>query len=263
MTDIFASLRSAIQTARRGRPLLLLLDYDGTLVEIAPRPELAIPSPELLALLARLAAQPYLKVMVVSGRPLEDLQQLLPLPGLDFLASHGGEAFISGRLHPLPVAAAYQQELTRWRQQLQENLLPFQGWWLEDKPLGFALHYRQLPPEQKYEFLNVLAKWQEQPRQAAGLQLLPGKKVLEILPRGVSKGAAIQEILLLPGFIELFPIYLGDDFTDESAFQILAHRGLTIKVGPPTDQTAASYFLPDPNAVRHFLTGLTFPLEEL
>ena len=86
-----------------GGRCLLFFDYDGTLVEIAPRPELARPTPEVLELLSRLAAQEDLKVMVVSGRPLRDLQELLPVPGLDFLGSHGGEAFIGGCLHRLLV----------------------------------------------------------------------------------------------------------------------------------------------------------------
>ena len=86
--------------------------------------------------------------------------------------------------------------------------------------------------------------------------------MLEILPHGVSKGAAIQEILSLPGFFGFFPIYLGDDITDESAFRVLQGQGLTIKVGRPETETAASHFLPDPEAVRHFLALLAAPLED-
>jgi trehalose 6-phosphate phosphatase len=262
MTDFYGPLRLEIQARRRGRPLLFLLDYDGTLVEIAPRPELARPTPELLELLIRLVAQRDLKVMVVSGRPLRDLQELLPVPGLNFLGSHGGEAYISGCLHPLQVAAADDEELARWRKWLGERLQPFRGWWLEDKPFGFALHYRQVPAEHADEFIEILGRWQEQLRQEGRFQLLAGKKVLEILPLGVSKGLAIQEILLLPGFFGVFPIYLGDDITDESAFRILQGQGLTIKVGRPGTETAASHFLPDPESVQHFLALLAAPLED-
>ena len=262
MTDFYGPLRSEIKARRRGRPLLLLLDYDGTLVEIAPRPELARPTSELLELLRRLMAQRDLKVMVVSGRPLRALQELLPVPGLNFLGSHGGEAYISGRLHPLQVAAADNEELHRWCNRLGERLQPFRGWWIEDKPLGFALHYRQVPAEHADEFIRILERWQEQLRQKGGFQVLAGKKVLEILPPGVSKGAAIQEILLLPGFFGVFPIYLGDDITDESAFHILQDQGLTIKVGRPGTETVASHFLPDPEAVQHFLAFLAVPLED-
>ncbi len=115
MTDFHTPLGSAIQARRRGQPLLLFLDYDGTLVEIASRPELARPTSELIELLSRLTARPDLKVMMVSGRPLWELQELLPVPGLDFLGSHGGEAFISGHLHLLQAAAVESQELFHWR----------------------------------------------------------------------------------------------------------------------------------------------------
>ena len=176
MTDFYGPLRLEIQARRRGRPLLLLLDYDGTLVEIAPRPELARPTPELVELLIRLTAQGDLKVMVVSGRPLRDLQELLPVPGLNFLGSHGGEAYISGRLHPLQVAAADDEELCRWRNRLGESLRPFRGWWIEDKPFGFALHYRQVPAEDADEFIGILGRWREQLRHEETLSAPGGEK---------------------------------------------------------------------------------------
>ncbi len=263
MIDIRTSPGSAIKARHQGQPLILFLDYDGTLVEIAPLPELARPSPELLELLGELAAQEEVKVMVVSGRPLRDLQELLPVPGLDFLGSHGGEAFVSGRPCLLQTATIDRDELLHWRNRLVARLQPFQGWLIEDKPLGFAIHYRQVPPEQTYEFIGALGRWKEQLRQAGLFQILGGKKVQEILPLGVSKGTAIQEILtLLPGTTSFFPVYVGDDVTDESAFQILRGQGLTIKVGHPGTKTAASHFLPDPEAVRHFLALLASSLED-
>lgn len=263
MADFYVPLVCALQERRQGRSLLLLLDYDGTVVEIAPHPKLARPTLELLKLLGRLAAREDRKVMVVSGRPLRDLQELLPVPGLDFLGSHGGEALIGGRLRYLPVTPADLQELYRWRTRLVWMLRPIQGWWLEDKPQGFALHYRNLPEQHAYEFSGILGRWKEQLGKLECFQLLEGKKVLEILPRGVSKGSAIREILLLPQFFDFFPVYAGDDSTDESAFLVLRGQGITIKVGHPGAGTAASHSLPDPEAVRHFLTILAFPLEDL
>jgi trehalose-6-phosphatase len=102
MTEFQASIRSAVQTRRQGRFLLILLDYDGTLVEIAPHPELARPTPELLEVPGRLVSQADRKEMVVSGRPLRDLEELLPVPGLNLPGSHGGEIFIAGQPCALP-----------------------------------------------------------------------------------------------------------------------------------------------------------------
>ncbi|MBI4643420.1 MAG: hypothetical protein HY743_06735 [Deltaproteobacteria bacterium] len=108
-----------------------------------------------------------------------------------------------------------------------------------------------------------MRRWREQLQQERGFQVLAGKKVLEILPLSVSKSAAIQEILLLPGFLGFFPIYLGDDITDESAFLLLQGRGMTIRVGGSRNRTAASHYLPDTKAVRHFLALLAVPPEDL
>jgi trehalose 6-phosphate phosphatase len=93
-------------------------------------------------------------------------------------------------------------------------------------------------------------------------QVLLGKKVVEILPQGVSKGAAIQKILLFPRFSGLFPIYLGDDVTDETAFQALQGRGLTVKVGDTAGVSAAALSLANPQQVRHFLDLLVKQLED-
>jgi trehalose 6-phosphate phosphatase len=84
---------------------------------------------------------------------------------------------------------------------------------------------------------------------------------MEILAQGISKGAAIQEILLLHGYSEHFPIYLGDDVTDESAFQVLQGRGLTAKVGVGRAATAATHSLANSTEVRQFLAILATRLE--
>ncbi len=262
MADLLTRLVSTVQNQRRIQPLLLLLDYDGTLVETAPWPELARPTPELLELLSRLTAQGDLKVAVVSGRPLRELRELLPIPGLDLLGSHGGEALIADRLQFPQGAAIDFNGLALWRNRLARRLKPFRGWWIEDKPQGFALHYRQVPEEQSHEFIETLERCRERLRQEGGFQLLAGKKVLEILPLDVSKGAAIQEILALPGFQGFFPVYIGDDITDESAFQALGGRGLAIRVGGSRNRTEASYYLPDTKMVRNFLALLAASPED-
>lgn len=256
MTRELDSLVAMVLTRKQNRGLLLFLDYDGTLVEIAPRPELATPSPELLGLLARLAARPGWAVVVVSGRPLKDLLALLPIPGLNYLGSHGGEGLIQGRPWTLQGLAVNPQELGKLKRQVSEDLKGLSGWWLEDKPLGFALHYRQASALEEAGLMAALTPWLAQVARQGRYQILPGKKVVEILPTGVTKGAALQEVLVSSGFIESFPVYLGDDFTDESVFQMLADKGLTIKVGRSDFGTAAAYSLARPAAVREFLARL-------
>ncbi len=262
MTPGFDSLLAAVAAVPQAQGLLLFLDYDGTLVEIAERPELARPPQELLPLLTCLASQPDLALVVVSGRPLADIQKLLPVPSLNYLGSHGAEGLIGGKSWTLKVGAGSSEEQEELQRQLTSQLADLTGWWLETKPLSFALHYRQAEPEEEVGIFKVLGPWLDQVSRAGRHQILRGKKVVEILPRGVSKGAAVQEILLFPGFSEHFPVYLGDDVTDESAFQVLQGRGLTAKVGVGTGATAATYSLAHPAQVRQFLALLAAHLED-
>jgi len=261
MDQKIESLIAAAKALLKDRKLLLLLDYDGTLVEIAPRPELALPTQELIHVLGRLASLPGLDLVVVSGRPLKDLVELLPISGLNYLGSHGAEGLIRGEPWTLKADGDSREEQEELQRQLAGKLADLSGWWLETKPLGFALHYRQAKSEEAVRVFQVLEPWLDQMGRAGPYQILRGKKVVEILPQGVSKGAAIQEILRFPGFSGHFPVYLGDDVTDESAFKVLQGRGLTVKVGVGQAATAASYSLDHPAEVRQFLTRLASQLE--
>jgi trehalose-phosphatase len=254
-------LIAAAEALPKDKQLLLLLDYDGTLVEIAPRPEMARPTQELIHVLKRIVSLPSLALVVVSGRSLRNLRELLPIPELNYLGSHGAEGLIAGESWPLKVDTGYEEEREEIQRQLIGELANLRGWWLETKSTGFALHYRQARPNEEERIISVLESWLAQVDRSGHHQILRGKKVVEILPLGVSKGAAIREILLFPGFSDHFPVYLGDDITDESAFQVLQGRGLTIKVG--TGVTAATYFLPHPAAVRQFLALVVNRLEDL
>lgn len=256
MTQDIVDLVALVWAQKQTRGLLLLLDYDGTLVEIAPRPELAQPPPELLEILERLVVRPGYAVFVVSGRPLKELQELLPGPGLNYIGSHGGEGQICGEPWVLKAENGPTRELEELQRELACHLSGRVGWWLETKSWGFALHYRQADPEQETQIMAALTPWMDQVSRQGCYQVLRGKKVVEILPQGISKGAAIQAILAMHCFSGFFPIYFGDDHTDESAFQILKGRGLSVKVGEKGPATAAGHFLAHPPEVRQFLSKL-------
>ncbi len=209
---------------------VFLLDYDGTLAEIAPRPEEARPYsgvPELLAALAR-----RYPVYLVTGRRVGDLERLLPVPGLRAYGVHGlEEGTLFGQVRArVPEAALVGLELAR------ERLPRLPGLRVEDKELAIALHYRGAPDEAGLEAaLRRLAE--ELP---PGLEALWGKKVLEIRPRGFGKGRVAREIA--GRFPDRTPVVLGDDATDEEMFRALP-EAVTVKVGP--GPTAARYRLPD------------------
>ncbi|GGN01405.1 trehalose 6-phosphate phosphatase [Thermus composti] len=219
---------------------VFFLDYDGTLAPIAERPESAFPHPEALRVLRALMERH--PVYVVTGRRVKDLEPLLPLPGLRVVGGHGlEEGTLFGEVRPLfPVDLG----------PLRARLPSCPGVRVEDKGFALALHYRGAEDEEKARAcLEAWLKKAEGLFKALGLEALPGKKVLELKPKGVDKGQAVLRLLKRhPGHT---PIYIGDDTTDEAAFQALRGQGLTFKVGE--GPTAAQGRLRDVEEVLTYL----------
>ena len=209
----------------------VFLDFDGTLVEIAPRPdavEVARGLPELLYKLARLLEG---RLAIVSGRSLADLDRHLgPLP-VAMAGSHGGEMRDAGRAAvqslaaplPLPVAEA-----------VRAVAADHGGLLVEAKPSSIAIHYRDRPR----------AEADVQARTGAiaathGLATKHGKMVSELVMPGADKGSAINRFMMLAPFSGTRPIFVGDDVTDEDAFRaVLQYDGGGILVGPERETAA-------------------------
>lgn len=217
---------------------LFVLDYDGTLAEIAERPHLATPHPGVPALLAELDREHPLAIL--TGRQVEDLGTLLDVPGLRVIGVHGIESgSIGGEVRTL-VPDAVLAELER----LRSDLPTVAGLQVEDKSAAIALHYRNAPDPDAAE--QDLRSWSE--RVPDGLEALWGKRVLEVRPRGYDKGRATER--LMAEHPERTPVVIGDDTTDEEAF-VAVRAGVTVKVGP--GETAARYRLDDVEAVVAYL----------
>jgi len=240
---------------RDAAKLWLGLDYDGTLVPIAARPEDARPTPALLSLLVQLARLPFVKVVVVSGRPLADLCALLSVPGITYVGTHGLEIrTATGETRSLMPAGAFTMVMARLRREIETTIAGHPGVLLEDKRSMLALHYRLASEEDgELAVAQFLITVQAYQRRGVALEVLHGKKVVEVRPVGVNKGKAVQS-LLERGDHTILPLYVGDDVTDEDAFQALNGRGLTILVADPPRRTAAQYYLRHPEEVSYFLS---------
>lgn len=236
----------------------LFLDYDGTLANFSPNPDVIQPDDELIDLLSRLTDHPHLHTAIVSGRRLGHIQALVPIKGIWLAGTYGIEMRTPDgcRLDMLPydtVRPIIEQIKPDWQVLLQDN----QNFYLEDKGWSLAIHGR-FAPEKEAE--KILAK----ARQIANkhmvqnmLHLLGGNKFLEVCPIIAAKTKAIEYIMKnepVPGSI---PVYIGDDDKDELAFStILEHGGIPIVVASEERTTQAGYRLASPQHVRAWLEDL-------
>lgn len=216
--------------------VFLFLDYDGTLVPIAGTPDRAVPPPELLRLLRRLVGRDGLRLAVISGRDLKDLQTLLPVPGLYLTAGHGALIQAPGA-PPQALVRADRAGLDRLARETRALVSGESGFLVEPKAFSLAFHYRLADPARVEPVLAAFTALREEHCPAPDWELIPGRKVVEVRPVGVNKGTAVQHLLAAwPG---AYPVYLGDDVTDEDAFRALSGRGLTILVADTPRPTAA------------------------
>lgn len=253
-----ASITTDVETrCQAAARLLVCLDYDGTLVPIAARPEDARPTSTVFRLVSQLVQAPDIEVAIVSGRPLATLRALLPIPGVSYVGTHGLEVCTgTGEFLSFLPPGAFSTILTQLRMQAENLITDVPGVFVENKGQAFALHYRLAQPEIERqlvaEFLSLVRGYQGK---GIALEVLQGKKVLEVHPVGVNKGKAVQ-FLLQSYDHTILPLYIGDDATDENAFRVLNKRGVTILVADPPRRTSAQYLLRNPEEVWHFLTRL-------
>lgn len=223
------------------------LDVDGTLIDLAERPDAVQVDAALLDLIAHLHRASGGAVALVSGRALSDLDQRLGMLRVPLAGQHGLERRdTAGRLwiHTAPPAAKFTM-----MQVLAPVLARHPGLLLEDKGLTLALHYRRAPHLADYarRLMRRLAH-----EAGTALEVQHGKCVAEIKPAGIDKGSAVTEYLAEPPFQGRRPVFIGDDLNDEHAFaEVNKLDGVSIKVGKGASD--ARFRLQDVAAVRRWL----------
>jgi trehalose-phosphatase len=246
----------------RAKHVVLFCDYDGVLAPIAARPQEARLEQGMKDLLTKLRDSARVLMGIISGRALEDLMNQVGIERLTYAGNHGLE--ISGpRVQILhPAAEPARERLRILYDAMRAALQPFPGALVEDKQLGFAVHYRLTKPEDVERITDLFHRIVA-PAQREGLvRVTTGKFLLEVRPDVAwDKGRAILWLLRALCGSEwrknVLPIYIGDDVTDEDAFRALRHSGIAVHVGPPpADGTAAQYRLESPSDVAVFLEWL-------
>ena len=229
--------------------IALLLDFDGTLVDIAPTPD-AVQVPETLRVsLARLLGLTNGAVAVVSGRPIRDIDAWFAPLKLPVVGGHGAEM----RVHDDEVISAVvplPDELRR-RLSAAEKFDP--GILIEDKGYSVALHYRRAPAMEarlRAHIEAVCADFPDEP-----MEMLPGKALFEIKRPGVSKGEGVRALLTHAPFAGRTPVFIGDDETDKTLFALLPEFG-GIGFSVDLDYEGLAGVFASPAAVRGALQRL-------
>jgi trehalose 6-phosphate synthase/phosphatase len=248
-----AAVHDAVRGMRAASHLLLLLDYDGTLVPFAAVPELAAPDAALVALLGRVAARPHTAVHVVSGRRRDTLERWLGALPIGLHAEHG----LWSRPQPSDDWRQAVDPPTEWRERVRPILQDFvantPGSLIEEKTASLAWHYRMADPEYGAAHAQELQMHLAQLLSNAPVEILRSAMVVEIRPHGVHKG------LIVPPLVEAAPpgtlvVGIGDDHTDEDLFAALPADALSIHVGPQASRAALR--IPNIEATRRILAEL-------
>ncbi|MBP7215892.1 MAG: trehalose-phosphatase [Candidatus Omnitrophica bacterium] len=239
------------------RPLFLFLDYDGTLAPIAATPGQAQMAKETRALLATLSKAANIKIAIMSGRSLKDVQEKVGLKNIIYSGNHGLEIEGPQIAFASLVAPAFKKILLRIYRALKKKTATVKGVLIEDKGFSLSVHYRLVDkakiPMVKKLFHDEISTYLI----ANQVAVKTGKMVLEIRPPlAWHKGKAVLWLLTRQRFAlcddAVMPIYVGDDVSDEDAFKALHEQGLTVFVGRQK-ASSAQYFLHDTREVTEFL----------
>jgi trehalose 6-phosphate phosphatase len=237
---------------REAGSIALFLDFDGTLAGLKDDPREVVLNRAARAALMRLARNPTVRVCIISGRRLADLRAIVGVPGVLYVGVHGGDTGFADLSSDVgrTVADARREMAARLN-----GAVSFNGSGnvsIEDKGMAFAVHHRRAQAAETAHAREILGNVVEQ--FGGALRIVPGDRVWEVLPKEIrGKGYAARRLWRLQPAGAL-PIYIGNDDTDEAAFQALA-QGLTARVGAAR-KTHARYFLKNPPEVARFLEKL-------
>ncbi len=237
----------------------VFFDFDGTLSEIVKNPDSARLADGAADALTSLSAR--CPVAILSGRDLADVRQRIGLPGLWYAGSHGFELTgPDGAHHQNAEAAASIPVLAEAAAELTDTLSHIAGVVVEHKRFGVAVHYRNAARDRVGEVAAAVRS----AGQRTALRVTTGREVIELRPdvdwdKGKTLRWVLDHIRDGEGSGGLLPIYLGDDITDEDAFDAIHDDGIAILVRHDDDgdrATAAGYALDDPDRVREFTERL-------
>ena len=252
---VYAAWQSRPHDARP----IILMDFDGTLAEFQIDPSAVTLPPSRQILLQTLAKRADLSAGIISGRRISDLRERVPTaPSMFFAGLHGLEIEGPGLRFAHNAVALAAPGISLLAKDLRRAVKPLPGVFVEDKTYSIVLHMRGASKADRLHAttrFNALAE----PFLAEGtVRLQPGDLVLELLPNvDWAKGDAVRAIMRhveADAKETVWPVYIGDDETDEDAFEEIGTNGLTIAVGKRV--ASAAFQVADPVAVECLLKAI-------
>jgi trehalose 6-phosphate phosphatase len=245
-------IEALLRAVARASQSLLMLDYDGTLAPFRSDPEQALPYPGLLPVIQSIADACSSRIVIISGRNARDIVPLLGIePCPEIWGLHGLQRLLAdGSCQLLPLERHTLDALAQAERGLRGEGLQQSA---EFKPGSIAAHWRGLDATDAQSIrTRLLALWKPL-ADSTGLHLLEFDGGLEICAPEADKGDAVLTLMN-----EMHPhtpaAYLGDDTTDEHAFQAIGRRGLSVLVRPQWRPTAARVWLKPPGELLEFLS---------
>jgi trehalose 6-phosphate phosphatase len=219
-----------ILTAVHG-PVALFLDVDGTLLDIAERPERVVVPAGLVDALAGAERRLDGALAVITGREVEEIDRLFRPLKLRLAAVHGAELRCVPNEAPAPAPGTEELPASLW-EGLTRALHEFPGTFAENKRYSFTVHYRLAPGVKESLRRAVMRVAQAEPESA--VEVMNARRAIELKAPGYDKGRAVQCFLAVPPFLGRTSIYIGDDTTDEAGFAVVSARGgYAYSVGRP------------------------------
>src|ERR1700692_3873080 len=225
--EVSANL-TASELSQRLDECAVLLDIDGTLLDLAPTPREVWVPPGLAKTLKSLHDKTSGALALVSGRSLNDIDLIFAPEQFPAVGGHGAEMRVSSDSQSVATHAPPMDKELKRRLAAIAKLSP--GILLEDKGYSLALHYRLAPHAEKAIYAAVSLIRADLPN--APIEVLPGKCVCEIKHSGFNKATGVLELMTHEPFRGRRPLFIGDDVTDESVFAIMPDLGgLAFSVG--------------------------------
>lgn len=242
MMQYFFTSGRLYETIHPNKKIALFLDYDGTLVPIRKDPAQCIVSEKIKKQLRLLAGSNRCYLTILSGRSLSDIKKMVGLQNIYYGGNHGLDISGPRIRYTRPHAVLAKPIIDKVKHLLIKEIKNIDGAWIEDKKFTISLHFRSVEKEDISSVKKVLHRAAADFCESESLSIIKGKKVLELIPDASwGKGKAALWILRQLKR-RCLSIYIGDDRTDETAFQALGKQGITIRVGK-SKRSAADFYV--------------------